>query len=161
MTGIPTLNRDLLTSGGLVPRAPVSVPGASILDLPERAVQFGTGAFLRGFVEYFIDNANLAGAFNGRIVAVSSTGSGRDEKLLEQDCLYTLAVQGVEHGAAVHDYRVITSLSRTISAVSNWEAVLELAKSPTISLVFSNTTEVGIVFDEEDARELNPPRSYP
>ena len=45
------LNRELLMSGGFAPRAAVSVPDASILDLPERAIQFGTGGFLRGFVE--------------------------------------------------------------------------------------------------------------
>src|SRR6478672_8501569 len=105
MADIPMLDRDLLKSG-FVPRGPVSVPDSSVLDLPERAIQFGTGGFLRGFVEYFIDNANLSGAFNGRVVAVSSTGSGRDERLLSQDCLYTLAVQGLEHGTAVRDYRI-------------------------------------------------------
>ena len=161
MSAIPLLNRDLLTSGTFVPRAPVSVPDARMLDLPERAIQFGTGGFLRGFVEYFVDNANLAGAFNGRIVAVSTTGSGRDERLSSQDCLYTLAVQGVEHGAAVRDYRIISSLSRTISAPENWASVLEVAEEPELSVVFSNTTEVGIVLDTNDSPDLDPPRSFP
>lgn len=155
------LNRDLLTGGGFVPRAPVSIPDARILDLPERAVQFGTGGFLRGFIEYFIDNANLAGVFNGRVVAVSTTGSDRDGRLLSQDCLYTLAVQGVEHGTAVRDYRIIGSLSRTVSAKESWSSVLEVATNPDLSVVFSNTTEVGIVLDEEDSPDLNPPRSFP
>src|SRR6478672_8992371 len=106
MAAIPALNRELLDRPGFVPGAAVSLPSPEMLDLPERAVQFGTGGFLRGFVEYFIDNANLSGAFNGRVVAVSSTGSGRDERLLSQDCLYTLAVQGLEHGTAVRDYRI-------------------------------------------------------
>lgn len=161
MAVIPMLNRDLLASDGFAPRAAVSVPDSSILDLPERAVQFGTGGFLRGFVEYFIDNANLAGVFNGRVVAVSTTGSGRDERLLSQDCLYTLAVQGVEHGTAVRDYRIIGSLSRTISAKESWSSVLEAATNPDLSVVFSNTTEVGIVFDDEDSPDLDPPRSFP
>lgn len=155
------LDRDLLTGGKFVPRAPVSVPDVSILDLPERAIQFGTGGFLRGFVDYFIDNANTSGVFNGRVVAVSTTGSDRDARLLLQDCLYTLAVQGVEHGTAVRDYRIIGSLSRTISAKENWSGVLDVATNPDLSVVFSNTTEVGIVLDEGDAPDLNPPRSFP
>jgi tagaturonate reductase len=161
MAEIPLLNRRLLTSGTFVPRAPVSVPDLRILDLPERAIQFGTGGFLRGFVEYFIDNANLGGAFNGRVVAVSTTASGRDSRLLSQDCLYTLAVQGVEHETAVRDYRIIGSLSRTISANESWPSVLDVAENPDLSVVFSNTTEVGIVLDDQDSPDLNPPRSFP
>ena len=161
MSAIPPLDRKLVASGHFVPRAPVSIPEAKLFDLPERAIQFGTGGFLRGFVEYFIDNANLAGVFNGRVVAVSTTGSGRDERLLAQDCLYTLATQGIEHGASVRDYRIIASLSRSISAVTSWPSVLEVATDPAIAVVFSNTTEVGIVPDEQDSRDLNPPRSYP
>jgi Mannitol-1-phosphate/altronate dehydrogenases len=161
MAEIPLLNRGLLTSGTFVPRAPVSVPASAILDMPERAIQFGTGGFLRGFVEFFIDNANIAGVFNGRIVAVSTTASGRDGRLLSQDCLYTLAVQGVEHGTAVRDYRIIGSLSRTISASESWPTILELATKPDLSVIFSNTTEVGIVLDDEDSPDLNPPRSFP
>lgn len=161
MADVPILNRSLLTSGTFLPRAAVSVPDRRILDLPERAVQFGTGGFLRGFVEYFIDNANTAGAFNGRVVAVSTTGSGRDERLRSQDCLYTLAVQGVEHGTAVRDYRIIGSLSRAISAMENWDGVLEVATNPDLAVVFSNTTEVGIVLDENDSPDMKPPRSFP
>src|SRR3954471_6892910 len=100
MPALPTLSPALVRSGALDGRAGgVTAPPAELLDLPERAVQFGTGAFLRGFVEYFVDAANRAGRFNGRIVAVGSTGSGRDAMLSEQDGLYTLAVQGVDDGA--------------------------------------------------------------
>ena len=124
-------------------------------------MQFGTGAFLRGFVEYFIDAANRAGKFGGSIVAVSSTESGRDELVNEQDGLFTLLVQGIEHGNAIRDFRVVSSLSRSISASKDWNAVLDVARNPDIELVFSNTTEVGIVFDATDSISLLPPRSFP
>ncbi|HEX8907005.1 MAG TPA: tagaturonate reductase, partial [Longimicrobiaceae bacterium] len=35
------------------------------------------------------------------------------------------------------------------------------ARDPQISLVFSNTTEVGIALDEGDSPDLSPPRSFP
>jgi tagaturonate reductase len=161
MTSVPSLDRALVERTGFAPRAGVTVPERDLLALPERAVQFGTGAFLRGFVEYFVDNANRSGAFNGRIVAVSSTGSGRDAKLDSQDGLYTLAVQGVVDGAAVSDYRIISALSRSISASTDWAAVLEVAENPELEVIFSNTTEVGIVLDETDSASLNPPQSFP
>src|SRR3979409_298979 len=95
----PTLSRTLVRSLGLESReVPIELPEAGVLDLPERAMQFGTGALLRGLVDFFIDEANARGQFGGRIVMVGSTGSGRDRRLNEQDGLYTLVVQGLVDG---------------------------------------------------------------
>ena len=85
MPALPLLSRELVRSPGFAKSAGVSVPDPALLDLPERAVQFGTGAFLRGFADYFIDAANRQGMFNGRIVAVGSMRSGREQLLAEQD----------------------------------------------------------------------------
>src|ERR1041385_7928192 len=108
------------------------------LEFPEKVVQFGTGAFLRGFVDYFIDEANRNGQFGGRVVAVGSTGSGRDHVLNEQDGLYTLAIRGHENGRAICEYRLISSVSRALSASDEWPSVLACARSPELELVFSN-----------------------
>ena len=132
-----------------------------MLDLPEKAVQFGTGALLRGFIDYFIDAANHRGQFNGRIVAIGSTGSGRDAKANEQDGLFTLVISGIENGAAREERRVIASVSRAISAQDDWAGVLECARNPEIEVVFSNTTEIGIALDERDTATMAPPRSFP
>jgi tagaturonate reductase len=155
------LSRDLAASPVSQQRHDVEMPPAESLDLPERAVQFGTGAFLRGFVEYFIDAANRRGLFNGTIVAVSSTGSGRDEILNEQDGMYTLAVRGLEESVPVQRYRVIGSLSRAVSARDEWPAVLAVARDPNVELIFSNTTEVGLATDPQDEPDASPPRSFP
>jgi tagaturonate reductase len=153
------LSRSLLSELEF-PSDVIEPPPENLLALPERAVQFGTGAFLRGFVEYFIDVANRSGAFSGKVVAIGSTGSSRDEIVNEQDGLYTLVVEGVERGRAHREFRIISSLSRALSADAEWEAVLALARDPHIQFVFSNTTEVGIVLDE-DERPRSPPRSFP
>ena len=158
---LPLLNRALVTSAAFQARTDIGVPAPDSLDLPERAVQFGTGAFLRGFVEPFLDAANRAGRFGGRIVMVGSTGSGRDRVLAEQDGLYTLSVQGLEGGEPVHEQRVVGCVSRALSAVDEWDAVLECARNPHLQLVFSNTTEVGIALDERDRADASPPRSFP
>jgi tagaturonate reductase len=158
---LPLLNRALVTSAPFQARTDIGVPAPRLLDLPERAVQFGTGAFLRGFIEPLLDEANRAGRFNGRVVMVGSTGSGRDRVLGEQDGLYTLSVQGLDGGTAVHEQRVIGCVSRALSAVDEWTEVLACARNPELQLVFSNTTEVGIVLDEGDRPDLSPPRSFP
>ena len=148
----PRLNRQLLAS-----RTHGDVP----IAYPERAVQFGTGAFLRGFVDYFLDAANRAGQFSGRVVAVGTTGSGRDRRLNEQDGLYTLACRGIENGGQRHDYQIISSVSRGLSAPMQWQAVLACARNPDIELVFSNTTETGIALDPTDKLGPGAPRSFP
>ena len=128
--------------------------------LPEKVVQFGTGAFLRGFIDYFLDVANERGLFGGSVVAIGSTGSGRDKVLNEQDGLYTLWIRGVENGKPCSRFRLIESVSRAISA-TEWDAVLKCARNPQLEYIFSNTTETGIKLDESDAATLTPPRSFP
>ena len=155
------LNRALLDTIRRERGGVVDVPAAELLDLPERAVQFGTGALLRGFIDDFIHRANGQGVFNGRIVAIASTGSARDRALREQEGLYTLVVEGIERGQSMRECRIISSVSRALSAVDEWHDVLALAREPLLEFVFSNTTEVGIVPDDDSGAEDAPPRSFP
>ena len=129
--------------------------------LPERVLQFGTGAFLRGFADAYVDEANAAGRLGGRVVMVGSTGSGRAATLEAQDGLYTLCVRGLRDGTPVDETHLVTSVSRAVPASDDWDAVLAVARDPALRLVVSNTTEVGIVDDPEDGRDLDPPRSFP
>lgn len=161
MIELPRLSRELAATLALHGRGGVEAPSPATLELPEKIVQFGTGAFLRGFIEAFVDDANRRGEFNGSIVAVASTASRRDVVLNEQDGLYTLVVQGKEDGTARERYRVVSSLSRAVSARDAWDEVLALARDPGIEIVVSNTTEVGIAFDPTDAADARPPRSFP
>lgn len=154
------LGRELLESGTM-PADGIALPSAGIFRLPERAIQFGTGAFLRGFVDFFIDEAIRQGVYHGRIVAVSSTGSGRDGALNEQDGLYTLVVEGASANGLQRECRVIASVSRALSAATEWHDVLRLARQPELDLVFSNTTEIGISLDDGDLLDAAPPPSFP
>ena len=157
----PRLTRELISKLSDATRRGVEMPSPAMLDLPERVVQFGTGAFLRGFAEYFIDSANRRGSFNGSVVAVSSTGTTRDTTLNEQDGLFTLVIQGLENGVSSQRCRVVSALRRALSARDEWDAVLAIARDPSIELVISNTTEAGIALDAADAFDANPPRSFP
>jgi tagaturonate reductase len=161
----PTLTRTLVDSLALRGEdRGIELPRADMLELPERAIQFGTGALLRGLVDFFIDQANAHRQFAGRIVMVGTTGSGRDRRLNDQDGLFTLVVQGLVDGVAQRECRVIGSVSRALSATTEWGEVLRVAEGPAVDLIFSNTTEVGIVLDETDASagaEGPVPRSFP
>ncbi|QJW91601.1 tagaturonate reductase [Spirosoma taeanense] len=138
----------------------VAVLPDSRLHLPETVLQFGTGALLRGLPDYLIDKANRQGLFNGRIVAVKSTNGGDLSAFREQDNLYTLCVRGVEQGQISEENSICSAISRVLSASSQWAEILEVAASPDLQVVISNTTEVGIQLEQDDVRQ-EPPRSFP
>ncbi len=136
-------------------------PSPALFDLPEKVLQFGTGAFVRGFADYFIDRANRAGQFGGRVVAIGSTGSGRVRALQAQDGAFTLCVQGLVDGVRTEARHVVTAISRALSARDAWADVLACAANPALEVILSNTTEVGLTLDADDAPDLDPPRSFP
>lgn len=133
---------------------------SSTLQLPERVLQFGTGVLLRGLCDYFIDKANKQGIFNGRIVVVKSTDSGGADAFAEQDNLYTICVRGIDKGVPTEENIISSAISRVLSAQSDWNKILETAQDPNISVVISNTTEVGLQYVEESIRQ-SPPASFP
>jgi tagaturonate reductase len=162
MTSRPTLSPALVPT--LASRADLTLPTASQLALPERAVQFGTGALLRGLVDALLDEANRQNLFGGRVVMVGSTGSGRDRAINDQGGLFTLVVQGLVDGQARRELHVVSSVSRALAATTQWQDVLRCAENPALELIFSNTTEIGIVLDETDAATppgSAAPRSFP
>jgi tagaturonate reductase len=135
-------------------------PGAAMLDLPERVLQFGTGVLLRGLPDYFIDKANRQGIFNGRIVVIKSTDSGDAGAFDRQDGLYTLCVRGIENGKKTEENIICSAISRVLSARDQWAAILQCAHNPDMQVIISNTTEVGIQLTEDDIRKT-PPASFP
>ena len=128
---------------------------------PERVLQFGEGNFLRAFVDWQIDKMNKESGFDGSVVVVQPIEFGLLDKLNEQDGLYTLYLQGMNEGKAIEEHSVINSISRGINPYSQYEEYLKLAENPELRFVFSNTTEAGIVFDENDKLGDKPSKSFP
>ncbi len=138
----------------------VELPQGSSFELPERVLQFGTGVLLRGLPDYFVDKANKGGVFNGRVLVVKSTSSSGTDEFAEQQGLYTLCIKGIEEGQEVVRYSINNAISRVLSASKDWETILEAAHNPEMQIVFSNTTEVGIVLSNDKITD-NPPASFP
>jgi tagaturonate reductase len=135
-------------------------PGTEIFDLPEKVLQFGTGVLLRSLPDYFIDKANRQGIFNGRILVVKSTGVGDPDAFDQQECMYTLLVRGLENGIAVDQPIINSAISRVLSASHSWDEILKAAANPELSIVISNTTEVGLQLVRESIFK-KPPVSFP
>lgn len=138
-----------------------SVPSASLFELPEKVLQFGTGVLLRGLPDYYIDKANKQGVFNGRIVVVKSTDKGDTAAFELQDGLYTQCIRGISNQTMPRKYIVNASISRVLSAKSQWEEVMACATNPDMEVIISNTTEVGIMLVEDDNIKGKPPVSFP
>ena len=126
---------------------------------PERILQFGTGVLLRGLPDYLVQKANAEGRFNGSIVVVKSTDSQTDE-FTEQDNLYTVAVRGVQKGQEVSETTIVSAVSRVLAAQTQWDEVLRIARNPSLQIIISNTTEVGLNYVEEGIFQ-RPPQSFP
>src|SRR4051794_40474731 len=95
----------------------VMEPGGRAGSPVARSVQFGTGRFLRGFVDAFIDDANRSGAApRNAVTVVETTGSGTAARLAAQGCRYRLLVRGLERGDVVDTSREISSIDRTLDA---------------------------------------------
>ena len=149
MSNLPKLSRATAADADLV----------RLAALPERVLQFGGGNFLRGFVDVFVDQLNRAELFNGRIVVVQSTAGGRADALNQQDGLFTVVTRGMKDGKRVDDATLVASVSRGLSASTQWPDVLAVARSAALRVVVSNTTEAGIALDAGDT--LAAPKSFP
>ncbi|TAH05673.1 MAG: tagaturonate reductase [Sphingobacteriales bacterium] len=132
----------------------------STLTLPEKVLQFGTGVLLRALPDYFIHKANAAGIFGGRVIVVKSTTEGDPSIYAQQDNLYTICARGIENGQEQEEAVISTAISRVLYASTQWPIVLETARQLEVSIIISNTTEVGISYVEEDVHQ-GVPSSYP
>jgi tagaturonate reductase len=130
--------------------------------LPETVLQFGGGNFLRGFADVFIHDANVAGQRVGRVVVVQSTRSGVAEQINRQAGRYHVVTRGLRDGKPVDEVAEITSISRALDSATEWAAIRDVAASPALHTVLSNTTEAGLALDPADAaRSADAPRSFP
>jgi tagaturonate reductase len=120
-------------------------------------LQFGTGNFLRGFVDLFADEIGT-----GPVVAVQSTEGDRGALLNEAGGRYHVAIQGIEGGSVVDETVEVRSIVRALFAATEWDEVLDVACEPDLIAIVSNTTEAGYVLEEADAkRGPGAPVSFP
>lgn len=155
------LNKELIISEDYHALPNLSVPEQEQLNYPEKVIQFGSGALLRGFIDFFIDQANRKGVFDGKAVVVNNTQSGRSALLNEQEGLFTLCIEGFAKGKIKKEYIITSAISRALPAAGQWPEILACAKNENIQVVVSNTTEIGITLQEDDNLRGNPPASFP
>ena len=124
---------------------------------PERIIQFGSGAFLRGFFDWMLQKTNEAGLMNASAVIVQSTEGGGADRLNGQNCLYTQVLRGAEGEVRT----VVDSISRCLRARQDFEAFMALADQPEMRFIVSNTTEAGICDAPGERLTDTPCASFP
>lgn len=129
--------------------------------MKETIIQFGTGSFLRGFVAEFIQTLHEKELYDGSIVVVQPTKSGRGQLLNDCGGEHNLYLRGVKNGESVCQRRVIRSISRCIDPYKSYEDYLALAKKTDLRFIVSNTTEAGINFDRKCSFHDRPALSFP
>lgn len=129
--------------------------------MKEKIIQFGTGNFLRGFADYFIDKLNKDNLFDGKIVIVSPTDSKQIDVINSQNGKYNLYLRGIENGKEICERTEINSISRGINPYKDFDGFLSLAKNPDFRFIISNTTEAGIAFSADDKLTDRPAKSFP
>lgn len=126
-------------------------------------VQFGTGVFLRGFIDSFVQRSRDAGLWSGAVLGVKLTPGGGADFALAQRAAYSLRVQGMEKGVRVEDEGEIDVVSRWINPHTDegFDALLHSAKAPRVDLIVSNSTEAGIVYAHTEQPTAACPATYP
>ena len=127
----------------------------------ERIIQFGEGGFLRGFVDYFFQKLNDKGLFEGSVVVVQPIKTGMCDILTAQNCEYNLFLRGVDNAKVVDEHTHIDVISRCINPYKDYEEYLSLAKNPDFRFIVSNTTEAGIVYEDDNKLSDAPANSFP
>jgi len=124
-------------------------------------MQFGAGRFLRAFADLFIQQATDAGQAVGRVVIVQSTEGERARLINRQGGRFHVLVRGLLEGKPVDRVETVSCVSRGLVARDDWQEVLELARSPELRHIITNTTERGYELDPADSPADAPPRSFP
>lgn len=129
--------------------------------MKETILQFGTGNFLRGFADSFVDSLQKQGLYDGKIVIVSPTDSETVEKINAQNGKYHLILRGIDNGKEVCEQTEINAVSRAVNPYRDFASFLSLAENPDLRFIISNTTEAGISFDETCQATDKPAASFP
>jgi len=129
--------------------------------LPIKVMQFGGGNFLRAFVDWMLHVLNEAVNFDGGVVVVKPTERGDYKELKLQDGLFTVVLDGIKNGELIAEKILVDCVQDVVNPYSEWADYLELAKTPDLRFIVSNTTEAGIRFDPRDAFSDTPPKEFP
>ncbi|MBL1225192.1 tagaturonate reductase [Enterococcus sp. BWR-S5] len=130
-------------------------------EQPVKVIQFGEGNFMRGFVDWQIQEMNKQQLFKGSVAVVQPIDQGLGEMLKKQDYLYTVILEGLLNKEIINTSEIISVIDTVINPYKEWDDYLALAENDSIEFIVSNTTEAGIQYTPSDQLSDHPQQSYP
>ena len=124
-------------------------------------LQFGTGKFLRGFVDLFVQQAVENGSVISPITVVQSTGIERVMQMRLQDFRYKVYIRGLLGNQEIQDDILVQSIGKAFSAEHDWLEVLDMCCTAGSIMITSNATEAGYVLDKSSVYTGSCPKSFP
>ncbi len=123
-----------------------------------KILQFGTGRFLRGFLEpIFEEPASVT-------VVQSRLGSNGASLINAAGDGFHVWTRGKSAGKIIDTYEVVRSIDRALVSQSEWTELQEFVLDPQLRLIASNTTEKGLALDPIDTALSDTatcPQSFP
>ena len=124
-----------------------------------KILQFGTGIFLRGFwgwiCQQVVDQAEVD--LKITMVKLTPSAAGDVNGLLNP----VIKIQGVQDSETIDISQNLTVYNEFIHPYDQWQAFLKTATDPEYRVIVSNSTEAGIVWQDEVVGEDCCPASYP
>ncbi|MGQ3292258.1 MAG: mannitol dehydrogenase family protein, partial [Shinella sp.] len=130
--------------------------------MPTPIVQFGTSRFLQAHADFFISEALEKGEALGPITVVQTTGSPERAGRLAALTVpggYPVIVRGRQDGRDIEREQRVTSVTRALSTVSDWDEVQRVFREEA-DVVLSNTGDTGYEVGHND-RAGPVPASFP
>lgn len=125
-------------------------------------LQFGTSRFLQAHADLFVGEALARGEALGHITVVQTTGSperaGRLAALAAPGG-YPVILRGRKDGRQIDEERRVTSVARTLSTATDWQAVQDVFCNEA-AVVISNTGDTGYQVGPDDLAGAVP-ASFP
>ncbi|MCH7401939.1 tagaturonate reductase [Belliella kenyensis] len=131
------------------------------IQRPVKVIQFGEGNFLRGFVNWMIEEMNEKSGFDGNVQIVQPLAQGLGKLLNDQDGLFHVKLQGILDGNTVDKTKLITCVHGVTNPYDHYQEYLHLAHQVDLKFIISNTTEAGIAFDQNDTDYHITPNTFP
>lgn len=130
---------------------------------PATVLQFGSGNFLRGFVDWFLQQSNEAGLTDHSVAIAYATNrpGRRREPLIDQGGRYHVVLEGIRDGEPVRRIDAVDVIDQIIDPFADYAAYADVALSPDLEVVLSNTTEAGISYVADDDLAARPAASFP
>ena len=129
---------------------------------PFRAIQFGTGNFLRGFIGPMFQQWAEQSQRSIETIVVKPTASNPAsfQAWIQQDGRYHVLTKGQQEGQLIDEITLIEHIARMCHPYQDFSSYLALAKIDA-QCIISNTTEAGLSFTPTNAFSDTPASSFP